>query len=134
MTLSSSAFLTAASADWRRIFLSNEDSEGNFMANVQRKALQVLLSLAAFSADAQPDRSHLGALPVEKLKVAYLECEHLAATTLLDFESAAHCSMVTEELLARGFDGNFSQMLKWWQSARNDCPEDSGCGGNRDRQ
>jgi hypothetical protein len=55
---------------------------------------------------------------VAELKAIYLECERLAATVVLDLETAAHCSMVSEELLKRSFGGNFDEMLKWWRSTR----------------
>ncbi len=84
------------------------------------KASVMLLSLSALVANAQPpDRPHLKALSVPELKAAYLECDQLASTTLLDSGTAATCSMVSEELLERGFDGNFKHLLAWWRSARN---------------
>jgi len=84
------------------------------------KALVMLLSLSALVANAQPpDRSHLKALSVPELKAAYLECDQLASTPLLDSDTAASCSMVSEELIERGFDGSFQRLLAWWHSARN---------------
>jgi hypothetical protein len=79
----------------------------------------LLLSMSAIAVTTRaPDRSHLTSLPVAELKAIYLECERLAATVVLDLETAAHCSMVSEELLKRSFGGNFDEMLKWWRSTR----------------
>lgn len=91
------------------------------MAYLPLKASVMCLALSALVSNAQPpDRSHLRALSVAQLKTAYLECDQLASTTLLDSGTAASCSMVAEELLERGFGGNFKHLLKWWRSTRND--------------
>jgi hypothetical protein len=91
------------------------------MTTLTLKASAILLTLSVFATHAQPpDRSQLRALPIVELKAAYLECEQLASTTLLDSSTAADCSLVAEELLERGFGGNFQRMLTWWRSARND--------------
>lgn len=92
------------------------------------KASLMYLTLAAFTAAAQPpDRSHLKALSEAELKAVYLECDQLAATTFLNSNTAADCSMVAEELLERSFGGDFEQMLEWWRSARNECRRYTGC-------
>jgi hypothetical protein len=77
------------------------------------------LALAAFASTAsiaQPDRSHLAALTVDKLKLMYLECDRRARQAMLDSAEAAHCSMAAEELKQRGFGGDFDRLLAWWQT------------------
>jgi hypothetical protein len=51
----------------------------------------------------------------EQLKSTYLQCERLAQATPLDFGTAAHCSMVYEELKQRVFAGDFDRLLAWWR-------------------
>jgi len=101
------------------------------MTNLTLKASVMLLpfvALVSVAAYAQlPDRTHLRAVSVAELKANYLECEQLASSALLDFSTAVECSMVSEELLDRGFGGSFKQLLEWWRSARNNCTLDAGC-------
>ncbi|WP_114970752.1 hypothetical protein [Rhodoferax ferrireducens] len=105
------------------------------MTNVTLGASVLLLSLAAFAANTSPpDRSHLSSLTETELKTIYLHCEQLASTTLLDFNSAAHCSTVSEELLERSFGGNFKQLLQWWHSTRSGCRQNADCANERDHQ
>ena len=92
------------------------------MKNVTLAASLLLLPLSAITASTYaPDRSHLHSLPVAELKVMYLECERLASHAFLDVDTAAYCSMVSEELLERSFGGNFNELLAWWRSVRRDC-------------
>jgi hypothetical protein len=51
----------------------------------------------------------------EQLKATYLQCDRLAQETRLDFATAAHCSMVHEELKQRVFAGDFDRLLAWWR-------------------
>lgn len=53
-----------------------------------------------------------------QLKTAYLECNRLAETTLLDFGTAASCSMVYEALKLRVFGGDFQRLLAWSREQR----------------
>ena len=102
---------------------------GNSMTNLTLKASVMLFAaLVSVAAYAQPpNRTHLRAVSVAELKANYLECDQLASSTLLDFSTAVECSMVSEELLDRGFGGSFKQLLEWWRSARNNCTLDAGC-------
>jgi len=87
-------------------------------------AALVLLAAAPAPAPAQaPDRRHLASASVEALQRAYLECDHIATHTLLDLASAAHCSMVGEELKHRVFDGDFERLIAWWRANRWIGPE-----------
>lgn len=101
------------------------------MTNLSLKASVMLLLFAALVslvANAQPpDRPHLSLVSVAELKAKYLECDQLASTIILDFSTAAECSMVSEELLERGFGGSFKQLLEWWHSARNKCTQEADC-------
>ncbi|MDR6536868.1 hypothetical protein [Variovorax soli] len=84
-------------------------------------AAALVLMAAASPAPAQapaPDRPHLASASIEALQRTYLECDHIATRTLLDLASAAHCSMVAEELKQRVFGGDFEQLLAWWRANR----------------
>lgn len=95
-------------------------------------ASALVLSIAAIAANPySPERAHLRSLTVAELKAIYLQCDRLASTGLLDINVAAHCSMVSEELLERGFGDNFNRLLDWWRSTRNDCRPPADC-ANRD--
>lgn len=65
-----------------------------------------------------PDRRHLASVSVEALQRTYLECDRVATHTLLDLGSAAHCSMVGEELKHRAFGGDFERLISWWRANR----------------
>jgi hypothetical protein len=84
------------------------------------RLLAVTLALAAAStaATAQSQRSHLAALTVDELKLAYLDCDRRAGQTMLGGAEAAHCSMTFEELKQRGFGGDFGRLHAWWQERR----------------
>jgi len=82
-------------------------------------AAALVLMVAASPAPAQapaPDRPHLASASIEALQRTYLECDRIATRTLLDLASAAHCSMVGEELKHRAFGGDFEQLLAWWRA------------------
>ena len=83
------------------------------------------LLAAAFAVHAQPPASPLRALPVDQLKKTYLDCDRQTQARLVPFADAADCSIVADELLARGFGGDFSRLLAWWRSER----ESAGCRG-----
>lgn len=74
-----------------------------------------LLTFAAAAAFAQSDRSSLASVSVEQLKSTYLECDRRSTRTVLDPATAKTCSLTAEELLQRGFAGNFEQLLAWWR-------------------
>jgi hypothetical protein len=77
----------------------------------------LVLVFASAAACAQADRSQLAHVSVDKLKTAYLECASRSEREVLDPGTARICSLVSEELLQRGFAGNFDQLLAWWRSA-----------------
>ena len=84
-------------------------------------AALVLLAASPVPSPAQaqaPDRRHLASASVEALQRTYLECDRVATNTRLDLASAAHCSMVGEELKHRVFDGDFERLLAWWRANR----------------
>lgn len=82
-------------------------------------AFTLALAVVSTASTAQPpDRSHLAALTVDQLKLLYIECDRRAGQTLLGFEEAAHCSMAVEELMQRGFGGDFGRLLAWWHEQR----------------
>lgn len=92
------------------------------MSNWTLKTLVLLSPLAAFFSELSvaqaADREHLKDLSVPKLKALYLDCNDRAAATVLDIGTAAECSMIAEELLVRGFQGNFNELLGWWRSTK----------------
>jgi hypothetical protein len=78
----------------------------------------LVLVFASAAACAQADRLQLGTVSVDKLKTAYLNCASRSEREVLDPGTARTCSLAAEELLQRGFAGNFEQLLAWWRSAR----------------
>ncbi len=101
------------------------------MAKLRLKASALRLSLTALvgvAVNAQPyDGPQLKELPMAELKAIYLDCDQLASATLLDFQTAMQCSIVSEELLKRGFGGSFEQLLQWWRSTRTQCTQSAPC-------
>jgi hypothetical protein len=57
---------------------------------------------------------------VGELKALYLACDAAALQRVLNFGEAAQCSVVSETLLHRGFDGDFNALLAWWRQAKNE--------------
>lgn len=67
---------------------------------------------------AMPASMRLPELAPAQLKAAYLQCNQLAETSLLDFGTAAGCSMVYEALKERVFGGDFHRLLAWSREQR----------------
>lgn len=59
-------------------------------------------------------------LPPYCLKAMFMECAAQANEQVLDFGSAATCSIGYEALLKRGFSGDFQALLAWWRNQRDD--------------
>jgi hypothetical protein len=78
-------------------------------------SVAALAGVAAAPALADPQRAQ-----VAELKTVYLTCEQAASRTLLDMAAAAFCSRYAEELLQRGFAGDFNQLLSWWREAKDE--------------
>src|SRR4051812_29615586 len=57
-------------------------------------------------------------LPAQCLKTIVRECSGGADKGLLDFSSAAMCSISYEALLQKGFGGDFPALLAWWREER----------------
>lgn len=66
------------------------------------------------NAPAAPERSLPRATP-EQLKSAFLQCDRMSRTTVLDFGTAAQCSVVYEALKQRVFAGDFERLNAWWR-------------------
>jgi hypothetical protein len=62
--------------------------------------------------------SSMEQLPEGCLKRILLQCSDSANQQLMDFGSAAICSMSYEALLRKSFGGNFSAMMAWWRGER----------------
>lgn len=82
-----------------------------------------LVVLSAAAQGASPDE-----MTIEQLQRVWLQCDRLAATSLVQPGSAAACSRIHEQLLRRGFDGDFTRMLNWWQTQRVRGPAGSTAG------
>lgn len=80
------------------------------------------LAGASALAGAQADRSSVSSMPVPQMQRIYLECDRAASIALLDMATASYCSVIAEELLERGFGGDFNRLLGWWERARLDEP------------
>jgi hypothetical protein len=66
------------------------------------------------NATAASKRSLPGATP-QQLKSVFMQCDRLSRTTVLDFGTAAQCSVVYEELKQRVFEGDSERLLAWWR-------------------
>ena len=92
------------------------------MQTIQHDTILVVvapLALSASMAFAQPGTGDFASIPIHELKQAYLACERAASRDRLDFDTAAYCSLVGEELLKRAFDGSFDRLLAWWRANRD---------------
>lgn len=93
------------------------------MVKFTLKTSVLLLSFAALMSVVTnaraSNRTQLSVVPVAELKAIYLECDQLASTNLLDFDTAVKCSMIYEELLKRGFGGSIEEFVQWWRSVRD---------------
>ena len=78
-------------------------------------ATAIALSVPAFDAQGQTIPLAASERPVSLLKAEYLACDRAATESILSPGTAAYCSSVSEELLARGFDGDFERLLAWWR-------------------
>jgi hypothetical protein len=58
-------------------------------------------------------------MPESCLKSLFIECSHSAGEHILDFGSAAFCSMGYEALLSKAFGGDFHALLGWWRRERD---------------
>lgn len=75
-------------------------------------------ALLACSVAAGAAAADLRTLPVPELQRLVLACEREATRAFMSTADAAHCSLAYEELLRRGFDGDFKRLLAWWQAQR----------------
>jgi|CXWK01.1.fsa_nt_gi hypothetical protein len=57
-------------------------------------------------------------LPLRDLQAVYLECDRITSQGRADTDTMTRCSQFGEELLSRGFGGDFDGMLAWWRAAR----------------
>ena len=85
-----------------------------------KRVVAVLLTAAAASAAAQPDRASLARHSADDLKKAFLACDGAAASGLLGAGEAAACSLVYEELKERVFRGDFHALVAWWKAQPRD--------------
>jgi hypothetical protein len=59
-----------------------------------------------------------GAGDVEELKRRYLACDREATRRRLSPSEMQTCSLVAEDLLRRGFEGDFERLLSWWRGRK----------------
>ena len=59
---------------------------------------------------------------LEGLKTAYLACDRAATQRRLTTAEAMECSVIAEQLLRSGFNGDLDRLLAWWESARTAQP------------
>ncbi|HEX6364464.1 MAG TPA: hypothetical protein VFZ93_16015 [Albitalea sp.] len=77
-----------------------------------------LLAAAAAAAAAEPVTARAAEPALDTLKAAYLECDRRASQAVLDRATATQCSVVAEQLLQRGFEGDLDRLLDWWRRER----------------
>jgi len=83
-------------------------------------AALLMLTLAAMPAARAetPLPFGTGDMPLRDLERAYLECDRLTATGYADVETHVRCIQVGEELLWRGYGGDFDGLIAWWRAHR----------------
>lgn len=108
---------------------SSRQHSGKYGAKVaMRRAAALAVALSAFTAFgvfAQVEQDVLAATPVDELKRVYMDCDRAASRTVLDFGTAAQCSMVGESLMKRAFAGDFDKLLAWWRIEKDAAPHNS---------
>jgi hypothetical protein len=87
---------------------------GSFLSSMRPPLAAALLACSAAGAAA----TELRTLPVPELQRLYLACNREAERGLLSAGDAAACSLTYEELLRRGFGGDFKRLLACWQAER----------------
>jgi hypothetical protein len=85
---------------------------------LRRLAIAAALAAVWPAVSGHPQQTPAPAPSVEQLKRVYLDCDLLASQRMLDRLGMAHCSIVSEQLLKTGFDGDLDQLLAWWRQAR----------------
>lgn len=79
--------------------------------------------LPASEGDPLADRAGLLAryeqLPPACLAEIFRACADAADRALLDFGSAASCSLGYEAWLSKGFGGDFGRLMAWWRGERS---------------
>lgn len=80
-------------------------------------AMVIAASLAALGTQAwaQEQAAARSGLTATELERAFWICDHAATTRGVDGSTAITCSVITEDLQARKFNGDFSAMLAWWR-------------------
>ena len=75
--------------------------------------IATLALLAGSRVIAQAGTPHTPAIPLEKLKSAYLQCEQTAVSGRLGTGDIMLCSVLYEELKQRAFGGDFPRLKAW---------------------
>jgi hypothetical protein len=78
---------------------------------------RLLIALIAlpFAAVAQ---TPIADLPVERLKAAYLACDHVSSQRPLMQDEAQLCVEIADALKMRHFDGDFNRLIAWWRAEK----------------
>lgn len=77
------------------------------------------LALSASMAFAQASAGEVASMSIDQLKQLYLECDRVASSERLDTGTAVVCSLVSEALKKRAFDGSFERLLAWWRAEKD---------------
>jgi len=104
------AFCAAAADELRRRAFEGDHAR---LLAWWRQARAAQRTAPAAARPALPEARPVSAATPAQLKSIYLQCNQLAETTLLDFGTAARCSIAYEELKHRVFDGDFQRLLAW---------------------
>jgi hypothetical protein len=88
------------------------------LAQEPSSSCSVLPSWVDLATDHDGARSRFEQLPLPCLKAIFVQCSDAASEQVLDFGSAAACSIGYEALLKRGFSGDFQSLLAWWRTQR----------------
>ncbi|MGZ5205796.1 MAG: hypothetical protein ACXWCU_11435 [Caldimonas sp.] len=87
---------------------------------IHRLACAAALSLGLFATldMARAGETLLAAVPLDRLKSAYLACDRVTSQAVVDLDRFVQCERVGDELLRRGFGGDFERLLAWWHAEK----------------
>lgn len=58
-------------------------------------------------------------VPHACLQAVFAACNSASSKALLDFGSAATCSLAYEALLSQRFNGSFRELMAWWRTQQS---------------
>ncbi|HXF45815.1 MAG TPA: hypothetical protein VNK91_06815 [Burkholderiaceae bacterium] len=103
-----------------RDFASNELCSTRARAAALLIAAAALNAAGAFAQESQRDGLHAMDVRSSERRLAELEkafwfCDYAATVSSVDSGTAIACGMLTQELKAKKFGGDFDALVSWWR-------------------